>query len=99
VRAQVDLSQAEQLVSSEVARGRAQVVALARSARLAQDALGAAEEGLKLARERLDAGAASQLEVRDAALKLAEAKLALVSAVVDHAVARADLNRALGGTL
>jgi outer membrane protein TolC len=99
VRARVDLSQAEQLVSSEVARGRAQVVALARSARLAQDALGAAEEGLKLARERLDAGAASQLEVRDAALKLAEAKLALVSAVVDHAVARADLNRALGGTL
>jgi len=99
VRAQVDLAQAGQQVSSEVARGRAQVVALARSARLAQDALGAAEEGLKLARERLDAGAASQLEVRDAALKLAEAKLALVSAVVDHAVARADLNRALGGTL
>jgi len=98
-RARVELAQAEQLVSSEIARGRAQVLALARSAKLAQDALGAAEAGLELARERLDAGAASQLEVRDATLKLAEAKLALVSAIVDHAVARADLNRALGGTL
>jgi outer membrane protein TolC len=99
LRARVEAAQAEQLVSAEIARARAQLVALSRSASLAQDALAAAEQGLRLARERLDAGAASQLEVRDATLKLAEAKLALVSAVVDHAVARADLNRAVGGTL
>jgi outer membrane protein TolC len=47
----------------------------------------------------LSAGAATQLEVRDATVKLAEAKLTLVTALVDHAVARADLNRAVGGTL
>lgn len=99
VRARVDLAQAEQLVSAEIARARAQLVSLSRSAVLAQDNLAAATRGLELARERLDAGAASQLEVRDATLKLAEAQLALVSTLVDHAVARADLNRALGGTL
>jgi len=99
VRARVESAQAEQLVSAEITRARAQVVALARSAALAQDSLAAAEQGLRLARERLEAGAASQLEVRDATVKLAEAKAALVTTLVDHAVARADLNRAVGGTL
>ncbi len=98
-RARVDAAQAEQLVSSEIARARAAVITLARSAALAQDALQSAEQGLKLARERLEAGAASQLEVRDATQKLAEAQLALTSSLVDHAVARADLNRAVGGSL
>lgn len=98
-RARVDAAQAEQLVSSEIARARTAVITLARSAALAQDALQSAEQGLKLARERLEAGAASQLEVRDATQKLAEAQLALTSSLVDHAVARADLNRAVGGSL
>jgi outer membrane protein TolC len=98
-RARVEADQASQLVSSEVARARSAVATLARSAALAQESLASAQQGLELARERLEAGVASQLEVRDATQKLAEAKLALVSALVDHAVARADLNRALGGTL
>lgn len=98
-RARAEAAQAEQQVSVEIARARSSVVALARTVSLAQDNLTAAEQGLALARDRLDAGAASQLEVRDATLKLAEAKLALVSGLVDHAVARADLKRALGGAL
>ena len=53
----------------------------------------------EIARERLDAGVASQLEVRDATLKLSEARLQWVSTVVDLVVARADLNRAVGGSL
>ena len=98
-RARVEAAQAEQAVSSEVARARENAVTLYRSSALAQDNLVAADQGLALARERLEAGVASQLEVRDATQKLAEAKLGLVSALVDHAVARADLNRALGGSL
>jgi outer membrane protein TolC len=98
-RARVEASQAGQQVAAEVARAREAVVTLARSSSLAQDNLAAADQGLSLARERLEAGVASQLEVRDATQKLAEAKLALVSALVDHAVARADLARAVGGTL
>ena len=61
--------------------------------------LGAAEQGLSLARQRLEAGLASQLEVRDATLKLTQAELSLVQARIDHAVAAADLNRAVGGAL
>lgn len=98
-RARAEAAQAEQAIAAEIARARESVVTLRRTASLAQDNLGAAEQGLRLARERLDAGVASQLEVRDATQKLAEAQLALASALVDHAVARADLNRAVGGTL
>jgi outer membrane protein TolC len=98
-RARVEAGQAEQQVSAEIARARSAVLTLSRSAALAQDSLASAQQGLELARDRLEAGVASQLEVRDATQKLAEAKLALVSALVDHAVARADLNRALGGSL
>ncbi|HSB20906.1 MAG TPA: TolC family protein [Anaeromyxobacteraceae bacterium] len=98
-RARVEAAQAEQVVSAEIARARESVVTLGRTTALAQENLGAAEQGLALARERLEAGVASQLEVRDATQKLSEAQLALVSALVDHAVARADLNRAVGGSL
>ena len=74
-------------------------MSLAGSLALEQEVLDAAEKGLKFARERLEAGIGSQLEVRDAALKLAQAKLAFVSTVVDLTVARADLNRSVGGSL
>lgn len=98
-RARVESAQTDQQVSAEVVRAREAVVTLARSSAIAHDNLAAADQGLRLARERLEAGVASQLEVRDATQKLAEAKLALVSALVDHAVARADLARAVGGAL
>ena len=58
-----------------------------------------AEQGLALARERLDAGLSTQLELRDASLKLTQAELALVEARIDHAVAIADLARAAGGPI
>jgi outer membrane protein TolC len=82
-----------------VAVAREQVAALVDSAAIVQDNLKAAEAALRFARERLEAGVGSQLEVRDAMVKLAEAKLAWVSTVVDLVVARADLNRAVGGSL
>lgn len=98
-RARADAAQREQVVSGEIARARQSTVTFARAAALAQESLKAAEMGLQLARDRLEAGVAGQLEVRDATVKLAEAKLNLVSALVDHAVARTDLNRAVGGSL
>jgi outer membrane protein TolC len=98
-RARIQAAQTEQQVSVEIARARANVVAMARAAALAADSLAAAEQGVRLATERLSAGATSQLEVRDASLKLTQARLTLVNARIDHVVARADLGRAIGGDL
>ncbi len=98
-RARAQAEQAEQQVSAEIARARSNLVAFQRAAALAADNLTAAEQGVALARSRLEAGAASQLELRDASLKLTQAKLTLVNARIDHVVARADLNRSVGGVL
>ncbi len=98
-RAQALLEQGEQTVSAEVTFARAQVEALSDSVATAQENLDAAEKGLRFARERLDAGVGSQLEVRDATLKLSQAKVTAFNTVVDLVVARADLNRAVGGSL
>lgn len=98
-RAKAQAAQAEQNVSNEIARARSNLLALRRSGALAQENLAAAEQGVAVARDRLDAGVASQLEVRDATLKLTQAKLTLVQARVDEVVALADLNRAVGGAL
>ena len=98
-RAQALLQQGEESVAAEVASARAQVEALAGSVTTAQDNVDAAEKGLRFARERLEAGVGSQLEVRDATLKLAQAKLTAYSTVADLVVARANLNRSVGGTL
>jgi outer membrane protein len=98
-RAQALLEQGEETVASEVTSARAQVQALAASVATAQENLDAAEKGLRFSRERLDAGVGSQLEVRDATLKLSQAKLTAFDTVADLVVARADLNRAVGGAL
>ena len=86
-------------VAGQIAGARQAVVALARQVSLAADNFSAAEQSLSLARQRFDAGLASQLEVRDASLKLTQAELSLVQARIDHAVATADLARAVGGAI
>jgi outer membrane protein TolC len=98
-RVKLQQEQALQQVSSEIARARAAYVTLSRSADLAADSLRAAEENLRLAEKRFDAGTATQLEIRDALLKLTQSQLALLQARVDAVIARADLNRSVGGTL
>lgn len=98
-RARAQARQAEQQVSNEIARARSAAVATHRAAVLAAGNLVAAEQGVALARDRLAAGAANQLELRDASLKLTQAELDLLDARVDHVVALADLNRAVGGVL
>jgi outer membrane protein TolC len=86
-------------VAREVTSARQTVVALAAQVGLSADNLTAAEQSLTLARQRLEAGLASQLEVRDASLKFTQAELSLVQARIDHAVAIADLARAVGGAI
>jgi outer membrane protein TolC len=98
-RARATQEKAAAGVAKEIADARATAAARARQVGLAADNLRVAEQGLALARERLDAGLASQLEIRDASLKLTQAELSLVEARIDHAVALADLARAAGGPL
>ncbi len=97
LRARADQDRTDALVAKELTDARAAVVALSRQVALATDAVTIAGAGLTLARERLEAGLANQLEVRDASLKLTQAELSLVQARIDHAIARADLARAAGG--
>jgi outer membrane protein TolC len=98
-RARATAARTLDAAAGEVSAARQAVVALARQVSLSVEILRAAEQGLTLARQRLEAGLASQLEVRDATLKLTQAELSLVQARIDHAVAAANLNRAVGGAL
>jgi len=97
-KARASAARTDDGVAREVTTARQAVLALTRQVALAAENLTAAQQGASLARDRLEAGAASQLEVRDAALKLTQAELALLQARIDHAVAAADLGRAVGGT-
>ncbi len=95
-RAQASLAQGEDAVASEVEVARAQVVTLVGSASSLRPLLEASENALRFVRELLDVGRSSQLEVRDASLKLEQARLVWVNTAVDLVVARADLARAVG---
>lgn len=86
-------------VAKEISDARAVAASGATQVGLAADNLATAEKALSLARERLEAGLATQLEVREASLNLTRAELSLVEARIDHAVAIADLARASGGPL
>jgi len=57
-----------------------------------------AEEALRLATSRADAGTATQLDVLSAQTALTEARTTQVQALHDYEVARARLQRAVGGT-
>jgi outer membrane protein TolC len=98
-RARTQVQKTEVQVVLEIARSRALVVALIRAESVAAENLVYARQGVAVARDRLQAGAANQLEIRDANLKLTQAELDMVNARVDQVVARADLNRAVGAAL
>ncbi len=96
-RAEAQAQRSGETVAGEVTSARAAVIALARQEQLARDNLQLARDGLRLATDRFAAGLATQLEERDASLKLSQAQLTLLETRIDHAVARADLARAVGG--
>jgi len=86
-------------VTSEIARSRVAYQTLSASTVLAEENFKSARENLLLAERRYDAGAGTQVEVRDALLNFTRAELTLLQARIDAIIARADLNRAVGGAL
>jgi outer membrane protein TolC len=95
-RAKLELEQTRRRVGAEVVRAQAELAGQSRAAAIAAESQEKAEEGVRLATVRLDAGATTQLELRDATLKLTEARLGLINARIDLIVARAQLSRAVG---
>lgn len=96
LQAENDLSDARRSVAAEVERCVARLAAARRVALVAQRSEEASSEGLELARARQEQGSGSQMEVRDAELKLTQVQLARVSALLDGRDAEAALHRAMG---
>jgi outer membrane protein len=95
--AENDLASGRRGVASDVEKAVAQLAAARAQARVAQQAEQTAKEGLRLARTRQEVGVGTQLEVRDAELKLTQAQLSVVGSLVDGREAEAALRRAQGG--
>ncbi|MFN2547078.1 MAG: TolC family protein [Myxococcales bacterium] len=93
-----DLLNARRSVASDVEKAVAQLSTARAQARVAQQSEQTAKEGLRLARTRQEVGVGTQLEVRDAELKLTQAQLSVVGSLVDGREAEAALRRAQGGT-
>jgi outer membrane protein len=92
-----DLMTARRNVAADVQKAVAQLSTARAQARVAHQAEQTASEGLRLARTRQEVGVGTQLEVRDAELKLTQAQLSVVGSLVDGREAEAALRRAQGG--
>jgi len=92
-----DLANGRRNVASDVEKAVAQLATARSQARVAVQAEQNAQDGLRLARTRQEVGVGTQLEVRDAELKLTQAQLSRVGALVDGREAEAALRRAQGG--
>ncbi len=95
--AENDLASGRRGVASDVEKAVAQLATARAQTRVAQQAEQTAKEGLRLARTRQEVGVGTQLEVRDAELKLTQAQLNVVGSLVDGREAEAALRRAQGG--
>ena len=84
-------------VASDVQRAVAQLAASRQQARIAAQSVQTAGENLRLARTRQQVGVGTQLEVRDAELKLTQSELARANALVDGHEAESALRRAVDG--
>jgi len=92
-----DLENGRRGVASDVERAVAQLVAARQQARIATQTEQTSRENLRLARTRQQVGVGTQLEVRDAELRLTQSELARANALVDGHEAEAALRRATGG--
>ncbi|MFL5361026.1 MAG: TolC family protein, partial [Myxococcales bacterium] len=96
-QAETDLATGRRTVVSDVERAIAQLAAARQQARIAAQSVETAGENLRLARTRQQVGVGTQLEVRDAELKLTQSELARTNALVDGHEAESALRRAVGG--
>jgi len=91
--AENDLVNGRRSVASDVEKAIAQLSTRRAQARVAQEAEQTARESLRLARTRQEVGVGTQLEVRDAELKLTQAQLSVVGSLVDGREAESALRR------
>lgn len=91
-----DLANGRRAVASDVERAAAQLLAARGSSQVAAQAVQTSQEGLRLSRARQQVGLGTQLEVRDAELKLTQSQLARINALLDGREAEAALRRAVG---
>jgi outer membrane protein len=95
--AENDLANGRRGVAVDVEKAVAQLATARAQLRVAQQAEQTARESLRLARTRQEVGVGTQLEVRDAELRLTQAQLNVVGSLVDGREAEAALRRAQGG--
>ena len=96
-QAENDYQSGRRGVASDVQKAVASLSAARAQARVATQAFETAKQGLVLARTRQQVGVGTQLEVRDAELKLTQAQLSQVNALLDGREQESALRRAVGG--
>jgi outer membrane protein len=97
LQAENDLQNGRRNVASDVERAVAQLQVARQQARIAAQTVQTSSENLRLARTRQQVGVGTQLEVRDAELRLTQSELARANALVDGHEAESALRRATGG--
>jgi outer membrane protein len=95
-KARYDLEDATRRIELEVRTAYSQFVEAREVLESQKKVLEQAEEALRLANSRADAGTGTQLDVLSAQTALTEARSTNVQALHDYAVARARLERAIG---
>ena len=95
--AENDLANGRRGVASDVERAVAALAGARQQALVAAQAVQTAQEDLRLATTRQQVGVGTELEVRDAELKLTQSQLARINALLDGRESEAALTRAVGG--
>ncbi len=98
-RAGVELDDAGRRIELEVRTAHSNFIEADEVLKSQEKVLEEAEEALRLARARSDAGTGTQLDVLSAQTALTEARTTQIQALRDYAVARARLERAVGMNL
>ena len=94
--AELTLEQTRRDIEADIRKAWVAMRRLAETAELSKVNRDTAKESLAAINERFAAGLATQLEVRDAELKLTDAELILVESRLDVEVAKATLERVIG---
>ncbi len=98
-RADVDLEDAERRIELEVRTAYSNFIEAREVLESQRKVLEEAEEALRLARARSEAGTGTQLDVLSAQTALTEARTTQIQALHDYATARARLQRATGESI
>jgi outer membrane protein TolC len=98
-RAGIDVDDAGRRVELEVRTAHSNFIEADEVLKSQQKVVEEAEEALRLARTRSEAGSGTQLDVLSAQTALTEARTTQIQALHDYSIARARLERAIGANL